>query len=148
MTTIQEMKLSDISDVAEMGQLLFKENESVVLVKEFEHMLESKKNSIIVAKENKEIAGFIHVSLRYEYVEGTTSAPVAYVEGIYVKPDFRQRQLARKLILSGEEWAKGKGCTQIASDVEFDNSLSQEVHQKVGFKEVNRLICYVKPLVL
>lgn len=148
MTTIQVMKPSDITLVAKMVQELFKENDFAALKKEFECLSGSKKDTILVAKENKGTAGFIHMSLRYEYVEGTTSTPVAYIEGIYVKPDYRQRHIARKLISEGEGWAKSKGCTQIASDVELYNTISQKVHQKTGFKEVNRLVCYVKSIEL
>ena len=148
MTTIQEMKPSDISIVAKMAQELFKENDFAALEKEFECLSGSQKDTILVAIENRDTAGFIHMSLRYEYVEGATSTPVAYIEGIYVKPDYRQRHIAHKLISAGEGWAKSKGCTQIASDVEMDNAISQKVHQKTGFKEVNRLVCYVKSIEL
>jgi aminoglycoside 6'-N-acetyltransferase I len=39
-----------------------------------------------------------------------------------------KKDLARKIIEAGENWAKGKGCTQLGSDVEIDNDVSYEFH--------------------
>ncbi len=43
-------------------------------------------------------------------------------------------------------WAKEQGCKEFASDVELSNIVSQEVHEKMGFKEVNRVVCYIKEI--
>ncbi len=56
------------------------------------------------------------------------------------------RELQKKLIIKGEEWAKSKGCTQIGSDIEMDNDISYKFHQKVGFNEANRIICFIKDI--
>ena len=89
---------------------------------------------------------FIHVSLRTDYVEGATHSPTAYVEGIFVKEDFRQLGLSKKLLQLAEEWAIRKGCVQLASDTEISNIASIDFHKKVGFEEVNRIVCFVKDL--
>ena len=39
-----------------------------------------------------EAVAFISLSLRHDYVEGTASSPVAYLEGIFVKPAFRKQE--------------------------------------------------------
>ena len=88
--------------------------------------------------------GFVHVALRADYVEGADSSPVGYVEGIYVLPEFRKKGMSKKLILEAEEWSKSKGCVQIASDIEDENVVSYAFHVGVGFKEVNRVICFIK----
>ncbi|MFN3382788.1 MAG: aminoglycoside 6'-N-acetyltransferase [Runella zeae] len=89
---------------------------------------------------------FIHVSLRTDYVEGATYSPTAYVEGIFVKEDFRRLGLSKKLLQLAEEWAIQKGCVQLASDTEISNIASIDFHKKVGFEEVNRIVCFVKDL--
>lgn len=89
---------------------------------------------------------FIQLSVRKEYVEGANSKPVAYIEGIYMKEEYRKLGLGAKLISLGVEWGKAKNCTQIASDVELDNQISINFHKKSGFKEVNRLVCFIKDL--
>lgn len=99
---------------------------------------------IFVATEAGECVGFIHMSLRKDHVEGASSSPVAYVEGIYVKPLFRKLGIAAALIKKGEVWASNNNCTQIASDTECANEASIAFHKSAGFEEVNRIVCFIK----
>ena len=43
-----------------------------------------------------------------------------------------------------EDWGKEKGCSEMASDCELDNYLSVDFHKALGFKEANRLVCFIK----
>ena len=90
--------------------------------------------------------GFAQCQLRFDYVEGTDSSPVGYLEGIYVAEVYRQQGVARELLSACEGWAKEKGCTEFASDCELDNTQSLEFHLNVGFEEANRIICFTKKL--
>jgi aminoglycoside 6'-N-acetyltransferase I len=79
-------------------------------------------------------------------VEGTVSNPVGYLEGIYVKKEFRLRGVSKELLIECEAWAKDKGCSEFASDCELNNTESLKFHLQVGFEEVNRIICFKKML--
>ena len=89
---------------------------------------------------------FAHCSLRFDYVEGTSSSPVGYLEGIYVEPDFRKQDIAKQLVNTCENWAKEKGCMEFASDCDLPNEDSYKFHLKIGFKEANRNIHFTKEL--
>ena len=89
--------------------------------------------------------GFIEVWLR-EYAEGASSSPVGYVEGWYVEPDFRCRGIGRMLIEAGEDWARSRGCTEMASDTEVDNAGAIHAHQHLGYTEVSRNVHFLKEL--
>lgn len=91
-------------------------------------------------------AGFAEASLRHDYVNGCASSPVAFLEGIYVRPDRRRQGLARLLCLAVEEWARGLGCRELASDVELHNTGSQTMHDALGFEETERVVYYRKTL--
>ena len=95
---------------------------------------------------DEEIAGFISLSLRNDYVEGTESNPVGYIEGIYIKNEYRNRGIARELIEFAKEWSKDRGCREMASDCLLDNLDSLAFHTSVGFKEANRIICFTMKL--
>jgi len=84
-----------------------------------------------------EAVAFISLSLRHDYVEGTDSSPVGYLEGIYIKPEYRKQGIARRLVEFGKTWSIDKGCTEFASDCLIENDDSRKFHKKVGFKEVN-----------
>jgi len=111
------------------------------------NILESPKfKNFAAIDENDKMAGFINFSLRTDYVAGATIYPVGYIEGIYVKPEYRGMGTARKLVKTAEEWALTQGCSEVASDVELDNADSQKFHESLGFTEDNRIICYIKKI--
>ena len=89
---------------------------------------------------------FIYLSIRVDYVEGSDGSPTGYVEGIYVKPDYRKTGIAQTLLAAGEQWVKQKGCKQIGSDILLDNQLSYAFHLHSGFREAARLIAFIKEL--
>jgi len=96
--------------------------------------------------ENDEAVAFLSLSLRNDYVEGTDSSPVGYIEGIYVAPDFRRKGIAEKLINHAKEWSMKFGCTELASDCDIDNTSSQAFHTGVGFTEAGRQVCFTMKL--
>lgn len=81
---------------------------------------------------------FVSLSVRNDYVEGKAdSRPVGYLEGIYVKPEFRKRGIARELITFAKKWTVECGCCMLASDCELTNEVSRLFHNKIGFVEAN-----------
>ena len=90
--------------------------------------------------------GFAQCQLRRDYVEGTESSPVGYLEGIFVAEDYRRQGIARTLLRACENWSKEQGCTEFASDCELTNTESLLFHLKLGFLEANRIICFTKKL--
>ena len=90
--------------------------------------------------------GFAQCQLRHDYVEGTDSSPVGYLEGIYVAPEYRRRGYARRLLSACESWVREQGCSEFASDCELINPDSLRFHLHMGFAEANRIICFTKKL--
>lgn len=88
--------------------------------------------------------GFADASIRHDYVNGCDSSPVVFLEGIFVLPSFRQRGLAKQLIAAVQRWGTNKGCREMASDTTPENTISQKVHQALGFEETERVIFYRK----
>ena len=91
------------------------------------------------------IIGFAEVGLR-DYAEECRTSPVGYLEGIYVQPGARRTGAGRALVRAGEEWARTRGCSEMASDRALDNEPSGVFHEAVGFTEVHRVVCYRKEL--
>lgn len=90
--------------------------------------------------------GFAQCQLRRDYVEGTGSSPVGYLEGIFVREEYRRRGIARRLLEACEAWAGDFGCSEFASDCELTNYESFRFHLAVGFLEANRIICFTKKI--
>lgn len=102
--------------------------------------------AVFLAAEGGAPVGFAQCQLRSDYVEGTETSPVGYLEGIYVRPGSRRRGTARALLSACEDWARERGCTEFASDCELDNTDSAAFHLAAGFAEANRIICFAKRL--
>ncbi|MEQ9280190.1 MAG: GNAT family N-acetyltransferase [Balneola sp.] len=116
---------------------------------EFEYckqILEKEDQTAFLVKEKNEYIAFAYLSLRNDFVEGATSYPIAYLEGIYVKETYRKNGVASELIQRAEQWAEENGSSQLASDVEIDNEQSIQFHKKSGFLEENRIVCFIKDL--
>ena len=102
---------------------------------------------IFVAEERDgTLVGFLEAGLR-SHAEGChPSRPVGYVEGWYVAEGHRQRGIGKSLLAAAEEWARGQGCTEMASDAVIGNTLSQSVHERLGFQVVERAVHFRKAL--
>ena len=103
-------------------------------------------NEFLYYNQEQEAVAWISLSLRNEYVEGARTLPVAYLEGIAVKPAYRQQGIAHQLLDFAKEWARHSGAYQLASDASLENHLSQVVHNCLGFREVSRSVHYIQDL--
>ncbi len=100
----------------------------------------------IVRAQDGRGVGFAEASLRTDYVNGTESSPVGYLEGLFVKPEARGQGVARMLVDAVADWAVAHGCAELASDTQPDNLVSQEVHRQLGFVETERAVFYSRSL--
>lgn len=90
--------------------------------------------------------GFAEGSVRTDYVNGTDSTPVAFLEGLYVSPWARRQGIARQLVDAVAAWGRARGCSELASDTQLTNEASQVMHRHLGFAETERVVYYRKAL--
>lgn len=93
-----------------------------------------------------EAQGFVEAALRSDYVNGTETSPVAFLEGLYVAPAFRRRGIGADLVAAVASWALGLGCSELASDAPLDNTSSHAMHRALGFEETERVVYFRKEL--
>jgi aminoglycoside 6'-N-acetyltransferase I len=91
------------------------------------------------------LLGFLELSQR-AYAEGCASSPVPYIEAWYVTAEARHTGVGRALVEAAENWARLRGYKEIASDAVLENDASHAAHRSLGFEEVERIVCYRKPL--
>lgn len=101
---------------------------------------------VFLAQEESGFIGFAQCGLRHDYVEGTHTSPIGYLEGVYVEPAFRRCGVAAELVRACEAWARAQGCSEFVSDAEAENAESIRFHLSAGFQEANRIVCFVKEL--
>ena len=146
MITVFQAAFSDAAAVAALALQLWPDHDTRELQIEFESLLTDEGSAVFLACVDETPVGFAQCQLRHDYVEGTSSSPVGYLEGIFVMPVYQKQGIARVLLSSCESWAKERGCSEFASDCELDNQDSLRFHLSVGFEEANRIICFTKKL--
>ncbi len=136
---------NDAKVVAELAVCMWDSSSVEELQQEFAEDIEAG-GAVFLAWRDGEPIGFAKCGLRHDYVEGTESSPVGYLEGIYVAENARRQGVARRLVEACEQYVKDQGCREFASDCELDNEASLHFHLKMGFVEANRIICFSKEL--
>lgn len=136
--------LNELQDLVCISSLMWEKYSKESLTEKYEKVLNQKTSRIFLLYLNCSPIAFAHCQLRYEYVEGTKTSPVGYLEGIFVKKEYRKEGYSKFLIKSCESWLKTKNCSEFASDSGIDNNDSYCFHMSNDFIEVNRIICYKK----
>lgn len=142
----QKLKKKDFENWLEMTLTLWPDHKKEDLKKELQDIIKSKKEETFIAKDDSKYVGFINISLRYEYIEGSKTSPVGYVEGIYIEPKYRKKGIASELLKHGEKWAKQKGAQEMASDTGLKNKISQNFHKKLDFKVADTIVHFIKKI--
>lgn len=143
---IKKASVSDLPALCALALQLWPEHAAEDLYNEFKEAIQANTAQFFLMHHQSEAIGFAQCGLRSDYVEGTDSSPVGYLEGIYVQPAHRGRGYAKQLLAACEDWAKQQGCAEFASDCELDNAASLRFHLGTGFTEANRIICFTKKL--
>ena len=143
---IRQAQIQDAPAVILLAQALWPHHTAHELREELLPLLGRKDAAFFLAYHDESPIGYAQCQLRRDYVEGCSSSPVGYLEGIYVAAAFRRRDVARALLARCEEWARECGCAEFASDCELGNRDSLAFHMKAGFTEAGRIICFCKTL--
>jgi aminoglycoside 6'-N-acetyltransferase I len=98
-----------------------------------------------VAEDGGRLYGFLEASLR-GCADRCCSSPVGYIEGWYVTPEKRGKGIGSALVQAAENWARGEGCMEMASDAHADNDASRKAHRALGYDESRPVVQFRKTL--
>lgn len=145
---IRPIQEKDFSEWLRLRKLLWDEStldehreEMIDIIEHFETQL-----VLVVEVVNNRLVGFLEASIR-PFVEDCHTDHVGYLEGWFVESDYRRKGIGRMLVKKAEDWARSKGCEEMASDSEIGNDLSLQAHLRFGYEETSRLIHLRKDLV-
>ena len=144
--TVRKATEEDTGALAALAAQLWPGHETEALADEFASLISRGDAACFLAWEGARATGFAQCQLRHDYVEGTGTSPVGYLEGIFVEAAFRRKGCGRRLLAACQAWAKERGCAEFASDCELENTESLRFHLRAGFTEANRIICFRKDL--
>ena len=106
---IRKATQEDALTLAELAIKMWSDNTISELQSEFLNLICSDNAVCFIKYVGNKGVGFAQCQLRNDYVEGTDTSPVGYLEGIFVKEDYRNKGYARELLAECEAWAKERG---------------------------------------
>ncbi len=92
-----------------------------------------------IEDENIQIIGLVELSSR-NVVDGCLSSPVAYLEGLYLKSEYREKGLGKEVIKIILNWCREEGFSELATDTELTNTKAQNFYKTIGFQETDRVV--------
>jgi len=145
---VRVVAANDASEWFRLRKLLWDESSDDEHRMEMLDIYEHHETQLVLVAETDDgnLVGFLEASIR-PFVEDCHSDHVGYLEGWFVEPQYRKRGIGRHLVSEAENWARKKGCTEMASDSEIGNDLSLAAHQNLGYEETSRLVHLRKDLV-
>lgn len=143
---LRKAKDTDLQHWANLRNQLWPDSLDTHLA-ELENFFSGRSNDMVkvfVAEaDNKSVVGFIELNLR-NFAEGSTARFIPYIEGWFVDEKYQNQGIGKQPLHRAEKWALECGFKELASDTEIDNNGSITIHKKLGFKEVERVVCFMK----
>jgi len=144
--TIRRATHEDKSDWLRMRQRLWPEAPIQYLDSDMADRLADLDYAVFVASgADGQLVAFIEAGLR-DRGEGCETSPVGYIEAWYVDEHIRGQKIGRELVHIAEGWAREKGCAEMASDTWLENEAGIAAHLRLGYREAERLVHFVKRL--
>jgi aminoglycoside 6'-N-acetyltransferase I len=145
---VRQLEERDYDEWFRLRKILWDESTDAEHHAEMTDIIEHTETQLVLVAEitDGRLAGFLEASIR-PFVEDCHTDHVGYLEGWFVESEFRQHGIGRTLVKSAENWARSKGCEEMASDSEIGNDLSLQAHLSLGYEETSRLVHLRKDLV-
>ena len=143
---IRRAEARDLDGWARLRQALWPDGSDAEHRAECVAMLQHDEQAAFVALAGTTAIGFAEATLRRDHVNGCDTSPVAFLEGVYVAPDFRASGVGSALCAAVEDWGAARGCAELGSDAELANTASHGFHAAMGFEETERVVFFRKRL--
>jgi aminoglycoside 6'-N-acetyltransferase I len=151
-TSIRAARQGDEVELAELRALLWSDETVEQHGREVQKLIRSGMSGtlpavvLVAIAASEGLAGFLEVGLRSHADGCDVEQPVGYVEGWFVREEFRGRGIGKQLMKAAEDWSRARGCREIASDALVDNLESREAHSALGFEVVDLCVHFRKGL--
>jgi aminoglycoside 6'-N-acetyltransferase I len=142
---IRETRVADRAAWAAMRAALWPEEDAEAHARAIDEILARSNAWGFIAETDSKAIGFAEVAIR-PYANGCDSAPVAFLEGIWVAAPARRHGIGAQLIAHIESFLLARGFRELGSDTPLDNLASQDAHRGSGFAETERVVYFRKPL--
>ena len=106
---IKQATEKDISILAELAIHMWETHTRPELEVEFTEIINNKNAVCYITYSENTPVGFSQCQLRNDYVEGTETSPVGYLEGVFVLSEYRHKVLQRNFYKRVKHGLKQRG---------------------------------------
>ena len=142
---VRLMEAPDRLAWAELRAALWPEASTEEHARDIDDVLRSDSAHGFIAEVGGTPTGFAELAIR-GYANGCLSRPVPFLEGIFVREEFRRRGIGARLIAYVEDFVAARGFIEIGSDADIANGASHAAHRGWGFVETERVVYFRKAL--
>ena len=145
--SVRPVRGSDLNEWFRLRKLLWEENDDDDHRNEMFDILDHPDSQLVLVAETEDgrLIGFLEASIR-PFVEDCHTDRVGYLEGWFVDEEHRRNGVGGALVRNAENWARQKGCVEMASDAEVGNEQSLTAHTHLGYEVTSRLVHLRKEL--
>jgi len=86
--------------------------------------------SVLVAEDEGQLAGFVHLQTTIDYY---SNRPIAHVADLAVSPGAEGRGVASALLAAAEDWARARGYPWIDLNVGPGNERARMLYERLGY---------------
>ncbi len=143
---IRAARLADRAEWLRLRCTLWPDHDPIDLERELDQISQDERAATFVAEAaDGKLVGMLEAALR-DGAEGCRTHPVGFIEGWFVEPPFRGRGIGRRLAEAAETWARGRGCTEMASDTTPGYPESPRAHAAAGYDRAGTTLHFRKSL--
>ena len=100
---IKRARIEDAEVLAHLAIQMWKGHALEDLTEEFRQLTMNNESACFIKYIEEKLIAFAQCQLRHDYVEGTESSPVGYLEGIFVSEGYRKTGYAAELLSKCEK---------------------------------------------
>ena len=134
---IKRAGMNEAGELADLAIKMWTDHDPEDLAKEFHELAMNDEAVSFIKFVDDQPVGFAQCQLRHDYVEGTETSPVGYLEGIFVSEGYRKKGYAAELLSECEKWAKEKAAANLPAIV---NSIMRTVSGSIWLWDLRKQI--------
>ena len=100
--------------------------------------------AVFIAVWQGQPAGFLNAPARIRRRSKHFACPLH--RGLVRASESRHQGFGRALMEAAEAWAASRGYGALGSDTEIHNAVSIAAHRRLGYREIERHVCFLKQL--
>ena len=135
---IRQAEKEDSRVLAEMAVCMWDSHTAAELEMEFARTIEEGREVFFIQYQDQTPVGFAQCSMRSDYVEGTESSPVGYLEGIFVKEDHRGKGYAGECLDYARQIAEKENCYKMMLLTGSKDPETFHFYEKAGYNSSDK----------